>query len=96
MLSEGDGRAWVHRLLQQAGTTAIHPRLQQRLADARPLHVGDFTAVLEAVDRCHSALLTFLHAYDVILCPVCAFPAPPYGTATLSVVSYTEIYNLTG
>jgi amidase len=95
-LSEGDGRAWVRRLLQQAGTTAIHPRLQQRLEDATPLHVGDFTAVLEEVDRCRSTLLTFLHSYDVILCPVCAFPAPPHGTATLSIVSYTEIYNLTG
>jgi amidase len=95
-LSEGDGRAWVRRLLQQAGTTAIHPRLQQRLADATPLHVGDFTAVLEEVDRCRSAMLTFLHDYDVILCPVCAFPAPAHGKATLSIVSYTEIYNLTG
>jgi amidase len=95
-LSEGDGRAWVRRLLQQAGTTAIHPRLQQRLEDATPLRVSDFTAVLEEVDRCRSALLAFLHAYDVILCPVCAFPAPPHGTATLSIVSYTEVYNLTG
>jgi amidase len=95
-LSEGDGRAWVRRLLQQAGTTAIHPRLQQRLEDATPLRVDDFTAVLEEVDRCRSTMLTFLQSYDVILCPVCAFPAPPHGTTTLSVVSYTEVYNLTG
>jgi amidase len=95
-LSEGDGRAWVRRLLQQAGTTAIHPRLQQRLEDATPLRVDDFTAVLEEVDRCRSTMLTFLQSYDLILCPVCAFPAPPHGTTTLSVVSYTEVYNLTG
>ena len=95
-LSEGDGRAWVRRLLQQAGTTAIHPRLQQRLEDATPLRVDDFTAVLEEVDRCRSTMLTFLQSYDLILCPVCAFPAPSHGTTTLSVVSYTEVYNLTG
>jgi amidase len=94
-LSAADGQAWVRRLLQRAGTTAIHPRLQQRLADARPLHVGDFTALLEEVDRCRSALLTFLQPYDAILCPVCAFPAPPHGT-TLSLISYTDVYNLTG
>jgi amidase len=94
-LSDADGRAWVRRLLQQAGTTAVHPRLQQRLEEARPLPVGDFTALLEEVDRCRSALLTFLHAYDLILCPVCAFPAPPHGT-TLSIPSYTGVYNLTG
>ena len=95
-LSEGDGRAWVRRLLQQAGTTAIHPRLQQRLEDATPLRVDDFTAVLEEVDRCRSTMLTFLQSYDLILCSVCAFPAPSHGTTTLSVVSYTEVYNLTG
>jgi amidase len=94
-LSDADGRAWVRRLLQQAGTTAIHPRLQQRLEDAKPLSVGDFTALLEEVDRCRSAMLTFLQSYDLILCPVCAFPAPLHGT-TLSIPSYTGVYNLTG
>ena len=94
-LLAADGQAWVRRLLQRAGTTAIHPRLQQRLEDARPLSVGDFTALLEEVDRCRSAMLTFLQPYDMILCPVCAFPAPPHGT-TLSLISYTDVYNLTG
>jgi amidase len=41
-------------------------------------------------------MLTFLQNYDLILCPVCAFSAPPHGTTTPSVVSYTEVYNLTG
>jgi amidase len=94
-LSDADGRAWVRRLLQQAGTTAAHPRLQQRLEDAKPLSVGDFTALLEEVDQLRSAMLTFLQSYDLILCPVCAFPAPPHGT-TLSIPSYTGVYNLTG
>jgi amidase len=94
-LSDADGRAWVRRLLQRAGTTAIHPRLQQRLEAATPLPVGDFTALLEEVDRVRSALLRFLQPYDLILCPVCAVPAPPHGT-TLSLPSYTGVYNLTG
>ena len=94
-LSDADGRAWVRRLLQQACTTAIHPQLQKRLEDAKPLSVGDFTALLEEVDRCRSAMLTFLQSYDLILCPVCAFPAPPHGT-TMSIPSYTGVYNMTG
>jgi hypothetical protein len=85
----------VRRLLQQAGTTAIHPRLQQRLEDAKPMSVGDFTALLEEVDRCRSVMLTCLQSYDLILCPVCACPAPPHGT-TLSIPGYTGVYNLTG
>jgi amidase len=94
-LSDADSRAWVRRLLQRAGTTAIHPRLQQRIEAATPLPVGDFTALLEEVDRVRSALLRFLQPYDLILCPVCAVPAPPHGT-TLSLPSYTGVYNLTG
>jgi len=95
-----DGRAWVRRLLQQAGTTAVHPRLQQQLENARPLNVVDFTALLEAVDRFRSAMLTFIQCYDILLCPVCAFPAPPHGTTMSEDVrkgfSYTPAYNLTG
>jgi amidase len=94
-LPDADGRAWVRRLLQRAGTTAIHPQLQKRLEDARPLSVGDFTALLEEVDRLRSAMLTFLHHYDLILCPVCAFLASPHGT-TMSIPSYTGVYNMTG
>jgi amidase len=94
-LSAADGLAWVRRLLQRAGTTAIHPQLQKRLEEVRPLSVDAFTALLEEVDRLRSAMLTFIQHYDLILCPVCAFPAPPHGT-TLSLISYTDVYNLTG
>jgi amidase len=94
-LSAADGQAWVRRLLQWAGTTVIHPRLQRRLEEATPLSVDAFTALLEEVDWLRSAMLAFLQPYDMILCPVCAFPAPPHGT-TLSLISYTDVYNLTG
>lgn len=99
-LSGSDGRAWVRRLLRQAGTTDIHPWLQQRLEEAKPLGVGEFTALLEEVDQFRSAMLTFMQRYDVILCPVCAFPAPPHGTTMAEDMrkgfSYTGAFNLTG
>jgi amidase len=99
-LSGADGRAWVRRLLSQAGTTTIHPWLTMRLEEAKAIDVGDFTALLEEVDAFRSAMLTFLQSYDAILCPVCAFPAPPHG-GTLDPeqrkgFSYTGAYNLTG
>lgn len=99
-LSGSDGRAWVRRLLVQAGTTDIHPWLQQRLEESTAVDVAEFTALLEDVDTYRSAMLTFLQHYDLILCPVCAFPAPPHG-ATMSEdmrrgFSYTGAYNLTG
>jgi amidase len=99
-LSGGDGRAWVRRLLAQAGTSTIHPWLQRRLDESQPLSVGEFTAMLEEVDRFRSEMLGFMQRYDVILCPVCAFPAPPHGTTFTEDMwkgfSYTGSYNLTG
>jgi amidase len=99
-LSASDGRAWVRRLLQHAGTTEIHPWIQRRIAESKPLSVAEFTALLEEVDQFRSAMLSFMEQYDVILCPVCAFPAPPHGTTMSEEMrkgfSYTGAYNLTG
>jgi amidase len=56
--------------------------------------------MLEDVDRFRSEMLEFMQRYDVILCPVCAFPAPPHGTTFTEDMwkgfSYTGSYNLTG
>lgn len=99
-LSGGDGRAWVRRLLRHAGTVEIHPLLRQRFDEARALDVAEFTAVLEEVDRFRSAMLAFMEQYDVILCPTCAYPAPPHGLLMTEAMrkgtSYTGAYNLTG
>jgi amidase len=99
-LSSADGRAWTRRLLAKVGTTELHPWLSRRIEEAEAYEVGDFTALLEDVDTYRSEMLTFLQQYDVILCPVCAFPAPPHGS-TMEVdmrlgFSYTGAYNLTG
>jgi len=99
-LSGGDGRAWVRRLLQHAGTVEIHPLLQRRFDEAKTIEVAEFTALLEEVDRFRSGMLTFMEQYDVILCPTCAYPAPPHGLLMTDAMrkgtSYTGAYNLTG
>ena len=53
-LSGGDGRAWVRRLLRQAGTVEIHPLLRQRFDEVKAVEVVEFTALLEDVDRFRS------------------------------------------
>ncbi len=99
-LSGADGRAWTRRLLGKSSTSELHPWLSRRMEEAQPVDVGDFTALLEDVDAYRSDMLTFLQDYDVILCPVCAFPAPPHGTTMEPEMrlgfSYTGAYNLTG
>ncbi len=99
-LSASDGRTWIRRLLDKAGTTEVHPWLLQRLEAARPLPVGEFTGVLEEVDAFRSAMLGFIERYDAILCPAAAFPAPEHRglheEETTPLASYTNTYNLTG
>ena len=97
-LSGADGRAWVRRLLQRAGTTEMHPMLRQRFDEAKAVEVAEYTALLEEVDRFRSGMLSFMEQYDVILCPTCAYPAPPHGQlmADAKSTSYTRTYNQTG
>jgi amidase len=99
-LSSADGRAWTRRLLEQSGTIELHPWLRHRIEEAQALEVGDYTALLEEVDAYRSEMLTFLQDYDAILCPVCAFPAPPHGSTMQPKLrrgfNYTGAYNLTG
>ena len=99
-LAAADGRAWVRRLLAQAGTTEVHPWLAANLVQAESLPVAEFTKLLEDLDQFRSAMLAFMAHYEVMLCPVNALPALPHGTwreaFRQGAASYTQAYNLTG
>jgi amidase len=97
-LAVADGSAWVHRLLDEAGTTESHPLLKNRFLNREAVPTGEFTAMLTQLDRVRSAMLAFMENYDLIICPVNAFPAMPHGqvSAKGDGYTYTRIYNLTG
>ena len=99
-LFTADGMASAKRLLKAAGTTEVHPWIQKSIDDAKPISVEEYTALLEEVDRFRSEMLAFMESYDAILCPPCAFAAPPHGATEdekiLSGFSYTNAYNMTG
>lgn len=99
-LSGSDGRAWTQRLLDKYGTRESHPWLVRRMAKANPLSVGEYSAMLEKVDTFRSDMLAFMESYDVIICPVAAFPALPHGMSLEDEftpgMSYTGTYNITG
>jgi amidase len=99
-LAAADGRAWVQRLLANAGTTEVHPWLASNLAPAQGMSVAEFTALLEEIDQFRSEMLAFMEHYDVILCPVNALPALPHDTwrdaFRQGAFSYTQAYNVTG
>lgn len=97
-LATADGGAWARRILEAAGTTEIDPILEKRILSHKPISTPEFTALLTEWDRLRSGMLRFMERYDVIVCPVNAFPAMPHGEVMTrgDGYSYTRIYNLTG
>lgn len=95
-----DGGAGMQMLLQMAGTTETHPLIQRLLELIRPraMSTAEFGGMLVKWDMWRSAMLSFLEKYDVIICPVNAYPAMPHDTTfdKPPAFSYTMTYNLTG
>lgn len=93
-----DSGAATRRLLQQAGTTEhTFPHLPEP-HDAQPVSGAALDAQITIWAQLRSIMLSFWQDYDVILCPVNAFPALPHGTSddTFDAFSYTITYNVTG
>jgi amidase len=99
-LNGGDGRSWVRRLLDKAGTTQMSPFLEKRFETAKPIATEEFTANLEKLDQYRSRMLGFMSDYDAILCPTAAFPACLHGESfeekNRLAFSYCGAYNMTG
>ena len=94
--------AQAYWLLQMAGTSEIHPFVQQFGEILRPhaLTTAEFSALLVRWDMFRSTLLSFIENYDVIICPVCATPAWRHSSTITEeqfvAGSYSMTYNLTG
>lgn len=99
-LFEVDGGYFIEKSLGSAKTTEMHPFTSGILGECRsrvrtPAEFGEF---LIQLDMFRSTMLSFMENYDVIICPVCAYPALPHGTSFeyFPAFSYTMTYNLTG
>jgi amidase len=94
-LLSADGGASARRLLKDAGT--IEHTLKW-LEFVQPIDATQFDALIMKWYKFRSAMLYFFKDFDVILCPVNAFPALPHGSVkgNLMAFSYSMTYNLTG
>jgi len=99
-LNGGDGRAWVKRLIETAGTEEISPFLQKRIDSANPVLTSEYTANLEKLDAFRSEMLAFMKKYDAILSPTAPFTACDHGETftrkNKDAFAYTSAYNMTG
>ncbi len=94
-LLSADGGASIRRLLKKAGTKE---HTLPWLGLAPPVDATRYDAIMMKWSKFRSTMLSFFKDYDVILCPVNAFPAMAHGSAgkDLEAFSYTMTYNMTG
>jgi len=101
-LLAADGGAGVQMLLQMVGTTEVHSWTQGLLEFDREnaMTTAEFGGLMLRWAMFNSSMLSFMEKYDVIICPVCAYPALPHGASVeldkVPAFSYTMAYNLTG
>jgi amidase len=100
-ITTADGGEGLRMLLGIAGTTKTHALMDAMLAMAGEAKSAAALQQLWAqVSVYRSTMLSFLKAYDVIVCPVNALPAIEHGTCferdTIPAFSYTIAHNLTG
>ena len=99
-LFTADGGVGLEELLEMTGTKKVHP-LMQRVLDLQRAHAKSmalFGALMTQWDAFRRSLLSFMEGFDVVVCPVCAFPGMVHGSTydRLPAFSYTMTYNLTG
>lgn len=97
-----DGGAGVRGLLDMLGTDRPSPLIRKllELLEDRECSLPEFELRVTRWDEWRSAMLGWLGAYDAVLCPPVAFPAPPHGTTNdddrLPGFTYASAHNLTG
>ncbi|GAB4528812.1 MAG: amidase [Anaerolineae bacterium] len=97
-LALADGAAWVRRLLAMAGTDEVHPVLRKRFLEREAISSDGFSSLLTRWGRIRGAMHSFMKHYDVMICPVNAYPAMLHELVyeQANGWSYSRIYNLTG
>jgi amidase len=94
-----DSGDWLEKLLESTGTTEMHPWTRAILEECRSTAISgaEFGGLMFRLDMFRSVMLSFMENYDVIICPVCAYPAMHHGTTfdKFPAFSYTMTYNLT-
>jgi amidase len=98
-LIRADGFAWLHRLIEAAGTPGWGSYATRRWITPDPPLPGDvLTDLIERADRIRGGLLRWMQDVDVIVCPAMPQPAIRHGESTESWFgdTYSDVHNLTG
>ncbi|MDA1188691.1 MAG: amidase family protein, partial [Chloroflexi bacterium] len=100
-LFQADAGIPVRETLEAAGTREFHALFQntQKWMGSNPMTAAELGRLLVRVDEYRSEITKFMQAYDVLLCPVAAFPSTKHGEMweddILPGFTYTYPHNLT-
>lgn len=101
-LFQADGGVPVRQTLEAAGTKRFHWMFENasKWMASNPATAADLWRLMMRVDDYRAAMASFIERYDVVLCPVAAFPATRHkemwNDEVLPGFTYTYPYNLTG
>jgi amidase len=98
-LIRADGFAWLHRLIEGAGTPGWGSYATRGwITPGAPLPGEQLTGLIERADRIRARLLRWIQDVDVIVCPAMPQPAVRHGDSTAPWFgdTYSDVHNLTG
>jgi amidase len=98
-LIRADGFAWLHRLIEAAGTPGWGSyATRDWIAPGDPLPGDELTALIERADAIRGRLLRWLADVDLIVCPAMPQPAIRHGESSAAWFgdTYSDVHNLTG
>jgi amidase len=101
-----DGGQGLKGFLDMLGTTEPSPQIRAvlKLLNQNTMSTAQLNDLVLGLDMWRSDLLAFMGRYDVLICPVCAYPAPKSLTTFETqedvlppeLFAYTAPFNLTG
>ncbi len=96
---QADGFAWLHRLIEAAGTLGWGSyATRDWITPGDPLPGDQLTALIERADVIRARLLRWVQDVDLIVCPVAPHPAIRHGQSSDPRFgdTYSDVHNLTG
>ena len=98
-LIRADGFAWLHRLIEAAGTPGWGSYATRGwITPGEPLPGDELTRLIERADRIRARMLRWIQGVDLIVCPAMPQPAIRHGDSTEPWFgdTYSDVHNLTG
>jgi amidase len=98
-LIRADGFAWLHRLIEAAGTPGWGSYATRGwITPGEPLPGDELTRLIERTDGIRARLLRWIQGVDLIVCPAMPQPAIRHGESSEPWFgdTYSDVHNLTG